>query len=41
MRIRESSMPDEELWRGFFQPDELLRRLELDASIGDVVDLGC
>jgi SAM-dependent methyltransferase len=34
-------MPDEELWRSFFEPDELLRRLELDSSSGDVVDLGC
>ncbi len=41
MKIRESGMPEEALWEGFFQPEELLRRLELDASIGEVVDLGC
>jgi len=29
------------LWQGFCQPDELLHLLELDASIREVVDLGC
>jgi SAM-dependent methyltransferase len=41
MKIRESGMPDEPMWAGFFDPEATLRRLGLDPSCGDVVDFGC
>ena len=41
MKIRESGMPDEEIWENFFSPDFVLTRLGLTSQCGDVVDFGC
>jgi SAM-dependent methyltransferase len=41
MKSRESGMPDESVWSGFFSPEETLRKLGVNASCGDVVDFGC
>lgn len=41
MKTRESGMPDETLWRSFFDPEAVLTALRLDGSAGDVVDFGC
>lgn len=41
MKTRESGMPDEILWSTFFQPDEVLARLQLSPACHDVVDFGC
>lgn len=41
MKTRESGMPDEEMWAGFFDPESVLRKLGLDAGCGDVLDFGC
>ncbi|MCC5875424.1 MAG: class I SAM-dependent methyltransferase [Candidatus Sumerlaeia bacterium] len=41
MKIRDSGMPPEEMWSGFFSPGETLRRLGLSEITGDVVDIGC
>ena len=41
MKIRDSAMPDEAVWRGFFDPDSVLGRLGLTAGCGDVVEFGC
>lgn len=41
MKTRESGMPDESIWAGFFSPQETLAKLGLTASCGDVVDFGC
>ena len=41
MKIRESGMPDEAMWDTFFKTDDILTRLHLSASSGDVVDFGC
>jgi SAM-dependent methyltransferase len=41
MKLRESGMPDETLWTGFFRPEEALKRLGLRPDCGDVVDFGC
>ena len=41
MKARESGMPDEEMWQGFFRPDEILHKLLLTENCGDVVDFGC
>lgn len=41
MKIRESGMPKEALWAGFFEPEAVLRKLGLSPACGDVVDFGC
>jgi ubiquinone/menaquinone biosynthesis C-methylase UbiE len=41
MKTRESSMPDESMWSGFFSPGQTLARLGLTGSCRDVVDFGC
>src|ERR1035437_388571 len=40
MRTRESGMPDEEMWSGFFDPESILRKLGLEPNCGNVVDFG-
>jgi len=41
MKTRESGMPDESGWSGFFAPEEALKKLGLKPDSGDVVDFGC
>lgn len=41
MKIRESGMPDENIWNGFFNPDKILKKLELNDKIVDAADFGC
>ncbi len=41
MKGRESGMPEEALWRTFFDPPHILKRLGLNARTRDVAELGC
>ena len=41
MKTRESGMPDDATWEGFFAPEATLRALELTAKCRDVLDMGC
>lgn len=41
MKTRESGMPDQATWRGFFTPSDTLRKLGLTSSYRDVLDMGC
>lgn len=41
MKIRESGMPGEATWEGFFDPPGILSRLGLTPETSSVVDLGC
>lgn len=41
MKIRDSGMPDEATWAGFFDPVTTLGKLGLTADCGDVVEFGC
>ena len=41
MKTRESGMPEEPMWSGFFSPEQTLAKLGLTSSCGDVVDFGC
>jgi len=41
VKIRESGMPPEPVWEGFFKPWEILCRLGLTSGCGAVVDFGC
>jgi SAM-dependent methyltransferase len=39
MKYRESDMPDERQWRGFFDPEKILRALDAGGKI--LLDIGC
>jgi len=41
MKIRESGMPDEKIWEGFFNPIKILETLGMGRNIGDVAEFGC
>jgi SAM-dependent methyltransferase len=41
MKVRESGMPDEEMWDSFFDPEFILRELGLNRDCRTVVDFGC
>ncbi len=41
MKVRDSGMPYEEMWSGFFDPDKILRTFGLDQEINDIVEFGC
>ena len=41
MKTRESGMPDESMWREFFDPATTLQQLGLRPGMGDAVDFGC
>lgn len=41
MKVRDSGMPDEEMWAGFFDPPKVLATLGLTSGIRDLVEFGC
>ena len=41
MKVRESSMPEEGVWKSFFTPAAILDELGLTGNIRDAVDFGC
>lgn len=41
MKIRESGMPDKDMWEGFFNPAKVLNTLGLNSRTVDVVEFGC
>jgi SAM-dependent methyltransferase len=41
VKIRDSGMPEEEIWNRFFSPVETLRRLGFALQNEDVADIGC
>ncbi|MFH1875910.1 MAG: class I SAM-dependent methyltransferase [Candidatus Omnitrophota bacterium] len=41
MKIRESGMPERDMWEKFFSPAELLATLGLNNQMGDVAEFGC
>lgn len=41
MKVLDSGMPPEDMWSGFFDPDETLRRLGLGETMHDAADFGC
>jgi SAM-dependent methyltransferase len=41
MKLRESGMPEEEYWESLFNVELILDRMGLDATMGDVAELGC
>ncbi|MFA7404396.1 MAG: class I SAM-dependent methyltransferase [Pelobacteraceae bacterium] len=41
MKVRDSGMPDEEMWDGFFEPAKVLEVLGLGRGVQDLVEFGC
>jgi SAM-dependent methyltransferase len=41
MKVRDSGMPDEEMWTGFFDPAKVLEVFGLDRGVQDLVEFGC
>jgi len=41
MKIRESGMPEREMWEKFFDPAKILNTLGLNSQTGDVAEFGC
>ena len=41
MKVRESGMPDREMWEKFFDPNKIIKTLGLDNRVNDVAEFGC
>jgi len=41
MKARESGMPEETMWQGFFDPPAILAKMGLTPQCGKAVDFGC
>ena len=41
MKIRESGMPEREMWERFFDPVKILTMLGINSQTGDVAEFGC
>ncbi len=41
MKVRDSGMPDEGMWTGFFDPAKVLSTLGLDRGLQNLVEFGC
>lgn len=41
MKVRDSGMPNEEMWSGFFDADGILTALGFDDPEVDVAEFGC
>ncbi len=41
MKVRDSGMPDEQMWADFFDPVGILSTLGLDRGVDDLVEFGC
>ncbi len=41
MKIRESGMPDKNMWDGFFSPVQILETLGFNSGVSDAVEFGC
>jgi len=41
MKVRDSGMPDEEMWSGFFDPAKVLAIFGLGEGVQDMVEFGC
>lgn len=41
MKVRESGMPEAEMWHTFFAPEVILNALKLTSDVRDAADFGC
>lgn len=40
-KVRESGMPPPEVWKEYFEPDQVLKKLGLTTACQDIVEFGC
>ena len=40
MKIRESGMPDEGMWKEFFKPSSVLTKMGVNSSVQDLAEFG-
>src|SRR4030042_6013749 len=41
MKTRESGMPEEQMWQGYFDPEHILNSLGVNNLAGNIVEFGC
>lgn len=41
MKVRESGMPQEEMWKAFFRIENIFQFLEINNNVSDLVEIGC
>ncbi len=41
MKVRESGMPEENMWNEFFSPEDILKTMGVNNGIGNVAEFGC
>jgi len=41
MKARESGMPEEEMWKGLFDVENILKTMGINSKIKNIVDFGC
>lgn len=41
MKFRQSGMPEEGMWKEFFNPEEILKVMKVDDTVGVLLDVGC
>lgn len=41
MKVRDSGMPDEEIWNDFFDTNVILSELQIGSQINNLVEIGC
>ena len=41
MKVRESGMPEEKIWKEFFDVNEIIRKMGINRKVRDIVDFGC
>lgn len=41
MKVRESGMPEEETWNGFFDVKAIMKKMNITERVRDIVDFGC
>lgn len=41
MKVRDSGMPDEQMWQQFFDPESIVKSFGIDRGINDLVEFGC
>jgi len=41
MKVRDSGMPEKDMWESFFNPNEVLIKLGLDTKISNAAEFGC
>jgi len=41
MKYRDSGMPEENMWKTFFNPAKILKKMEINEALNSYLDIGC